>query len=79
MAEKKTWIVTTSGDRPLGDIKKKLDEAGFKVDQVLEHVGCITGEASDDAAARARSIPGVTDVSPDVPIDIGPPDSPVTW
>lgn len=79
MAETKKWVVTTSGDRSLSDVKKELTEAGFAIDQVLDEIGVITGSAGDDDAERLRSVPGVTDVSPDSPIDIGPPDEPVTW
>ncbi len=79
MAKKKIWVVTTSGDRPLSDIKKKLTESGFAVEQVLDEIGIIIGSASDDVAERLRSVPGVADVSPEAPVDIGPPDSPVTW
>jgi hypothetical protein len=79
MGKKKKWVVTTTGDRPVGDVKKSLTKSGFTVEQVLEEIGCITGEASDDVAERLRSVPGVADVSPETPIDIGPPDSPVTW
>jgi len=79
MTNHKNWVVTTSGDRPLGDVEKKLIETGFAVDQVLGEIGCITGTASDDMAERLRVIPGVADVSPDHPIDIGPPDAPGTW
>lgn len=79
MAEEKKWVVTTSGETPLSDVKKKLTEAGFAVDQVLDAIGTITGSAGEDVAERLRSIPGVSDISPDSPIDIGPPDAPVTW
>jgi hypothetical protein len=79
MRESKKWIVTTSGDRPLSDVMKDLEEIGFASDQVLDEIGCITGTASDDIAKRARAISGVADVSSDEPVDIGPPDTPVTW
>jgi hypothetical protein len=79
MAETRKWVVTTSGDRPLSDVKKELTEAGFAVDQVLDEIGVVTGSAGDDVAERLRSVPGVTDVAPDSSIDIGPPDAPVTW
>ena len=79
MASGKRWIVTTSSDRSLGDVRKNLSETGFAVDQVLDEIGCITGSASDDVATQMRGIPGVADVSPEIPIDIGPPDAPVTW
>lgn len=79
MAKKKKWVVTATGERPLADVRKSLTESGFTVEQVLDEIGCITGAASDDVAARLRSVPGVGDVSPDAPADVGPPDSPVTW
>lgn len=79
MAKKKRWVVTTSGDRPLSDIKKKLAGSGFAVEQVLDEIGCIIGAASDDVVERLRSVPGVADISPEPTVDIGPPDSPVTW
>ena len=79
MANKMRWVVTTSGDRSLSDVKKSLTTAGFAVEQVLDEIGCITGSASDDVANAVRAIPGVVDVSRETPIDIGPPDAPVTW
>ena len=79
MAESKQWIVTTNGERSLADVKKELTAAGFKVGQVLDEIGCITGTARESVVEKSRSIPGVADVSPDEPIDIGPPDAPVTW
>jgi hypothetical protein len=79
MATAKNWVVTTSADRPINDIAKDLKEAGFDVGHVLEEVGSITGAAAEEAVAKLRSIRGVVDVSPDSPIDIGPPDSPETW
>ena len=78
MAESKRWVVTTSGDRPLNDVARDIEAAGFAIDQVLEAVGIITGSATDSVAEAVRTIPGVTDVSPDVPVDIGPPDSEIS-
>ena len=79
MAKKKKWIVTTSSDRPISDIKKELVDSGFTVDQVLDEIGSIIGSADNDVAKRLRAIRGVADVSPDTPINIGPPDAPETW
>lgn len=81
MSECKKWIVTTSGDRTLKEVEENLTETGFEVDQVLDEIGCITGTASDDTAKRLRTIPGVVDVAPAEvpPVDIGPPDAPITW
>jgi len=79
MAEEKGWIVTTSSERAIKDIASDLRNAGFSVGRVLEEVGSITGAAADETITRLRAIPGVVDVSPDRPIDIGPPDSGDTW
>jgi hypothetical protein len=79
MPQSKTWIVTTSADRPIKDVANDLNKAGFTVKQVLEEIGSITGAAAAEAAERARSIAGVVDVSEDVPVDVGPPDSPTSW
>ncbi|PYP86430.1 MAG: hypothetical protein DMF61_13170 [Blastocatellia bacterium AA13] len=78
MPEKKHWIITASGDRSLRDLKKKLTESGFTVDQELEEIGIITGTADDRIAEKVRLIPGIADVSPDIPVEIGPPDA-ATW
>jgi hypothetical protein len=79
MAKNKTWVVTTSGDRPIHEVKKDLDKHGFTVGEVLGEIGVITGSGNDAVAEKLRKIPGIADVSPDVPISIGPPDAPVTW
>ena len=79
MTEKNGWIITTSGDRPLKEVAREIEETGFNVGEVMDEIGCITGAGSEDVAERLRTIRGVTDVSPDQPIDIGPPDSSLTW
>ena len=79
MAKAKTWIITTDGKRPVQDIAKDLAAAGFVAGQVLEEIGTITGSAADSAVTKLRNVRGVQDVSPDTPIDIGPPDAPETW
>ena len=79
MAKGKRWNITTSGDRPLKDIKKDVKKAGFSVDQAHEEIGIITGAGSDAVAKKLKGIPGVTDVSPEKDIDIGPGDSSDTW
>ena len=79
MANEKRWIVTTSGDRSINDVQNELQEKGFKVDEVYGEIGSISGEGDDDVADTARGISGVVDVSPEEPIDIGPPGSDETW
>lgn len=79
MPKHKTWIITTSGQRSTKDVAKDLRAKGFTVDQVLDEIGTITGAGDDAVVAKVRKVDGVSDVSPDHPIDIGPPDAPTTW
>jgi len=78
-APTKSWVVTTSNDRPVAEIAKDLSAAGFSVDQTLEQIGVITGRTDDKAVGKLRAVRGVTDISPDIPVDIGPPHSRDTW
>jgi len=78
MASNKNWIVTTTG-KDLNNIKKQLEENGFAVNQVMTEIGIITGTASEAVVNKCRTLPGVTDISPDTDINIGPPGSPATW
>ena len=75
MAESKRWVVTTSGDRPLKDAVRDIEAVRFEIDRVLEEIGIITGSATDSVAESVRAIRGVTDVSPDEIVDVGPPDA----
>jgi hypothetical protein len=79
MANKQNWVITTSGEHSFSEIKKKVTETGFTVDQVLNEIGCIIGSATDDVVEKLREIPGVFDVSPEPgPINIGPPDASIS-
>jgi hypothetical protein len=77
-AESESLVITVSGDRPIKDVARDLRAAGFKVGQVLETVGVVTGSAHAGSADRLRRVKGVTDVSADHPVSIGPPGSPVS-
>ena len=72
-------IITISGDRPIQDVAKDLAAAGLKGGQTLEEIGSITGSADDYAVPKLRKVRGVADVSPDLSVDVGPPDSRNTW
>ena len=71
-------VVTLTGDRPMHEVAGKLKAAGLTVDQVLTSTGIVTGSAHPDAAKRLRKVRGVADVSPDHPVDIGPPGAPIS-
>ena len=79
MAETKRWTITVSTDRPIRDIAKDLANAGLIGGKILKEIGSITGSAKEESAAKLRKVRGVVDVSPDIPVDVGPPDSPITW
>lgn len=75
----RTWIITTDGSRPMHELARDLAAAGLEAGHVLEDIGVITGSATEAAAGRLRGVPGVLDVSPDQPVDVGPPGSNDTW
>jgi hypothetical protein len=79
MPGKKTWIITTSEDRSIREIVTELRKAGFAVGEVHDQIHSISGDADESVARKVRSIRGVVDVSPDRPIDIGPPGSSDSW
>ena len=74
----KHWIITASEDRPLRDIVKDLEGAGLTVGEINDEIQSVTGSAAEEAAEKMRAVKGVVDVTPDEPIDIGPPGSD-TW
>jgi hypothetical protein len=55
----------------IGDVRR--------LGHVPGEIGSIVGNAHEDAVEKVRSIRGVVDVSPDMPVDVGPPGSPDTW
>ncbi len=76
--KKQPLVITISSGRPIHDVANDLRAAGLEVDQILESIGSVTGSANPDAVDRLRRIPGVADVSPDHPINIGPPGAPIS-
>lgn len=79
MADKKRWIVTLSRSRPLSEVQRDLEAAGFKVGDVLEEIGIVTGSCADKEAGRLKTIDGVAAVEPETKVDIGPPGQTDTW
>ena len=80
MSAKKTWIVLTSGDEPLQKIAEKLEEKGFTVESTLDAIGQIVCQGSEEEKEEALKIKGVTDIfASHDDINIGPPDSDLTW
>ncbi|GAA4750832.1 hypothetical protein [Flavisolibacter ginsenosidimutans] len=79
MPEKKQWIVVTSGDQSLNDIAKELEKKGFTIDSKLEAIGQIVGTGTEDMKTQAMKIKGVSSIEPSHEINIGPPNSDLTW
>jgi 3-hydroxyisobutyrate dehydrogenase-like beta-hydroxyacid dehydrogenase len=71
-------VITLSGDRPIREVAADLRAAGLDVDHVLEAIGSVTGSSHSRNMKRLRQVRGVADVSPDHPVDIGPPGAPVS-
>ncbi|WP_132053029.1 hypothetical protein [Pseudocnuella soli] len=63
-ADKKNWIVIASGDRPLTEISDELSGKGFKVGQVLEAIGQITGESDAEVSKDELQVAGVAEIVP---------------
>lgn len=76
--KRKNLVVTVSGDHPIHEVAGKLKAAGFKVDQVMDAIGVVTGSAPATSVAKMRKVSGVADVSVDHPVNIGPPGAPVS-
>ena len=73
MSDKPTWIITASGDRPVAELVADLRKAGLVVGTLMAEIGVITGQCTPAQATALRKVAGVADVSPDAPVDIGPP------
>ena len=79
MPDIRHWTVTTSNERPIAEVTQALSKAGFKIDQVLDEIGVVSGRGTPAAIAKLRRLRGIADISPVVSVDVGPPDSPHTW
>jgi uncharacterized protein with ACT and thioredoxin-like domain len=79
MAKGKRWIVTTNTSRSLEEVVKDLRAAGLQSVKILETMGVVTGTAAAAAVQKLRKVHGVSDVSADAPVSVGPPDSRKTW
>ena len=79
MTQPKRWVVTTSPDHAFDEVARELASRGFTIEQQMDAIGVVVGSAHDDVAEGLKGVKGVTDVSPDAPIDIGPPGSSETW
>ena len=79
MTQPRRWVVTTSPDHAFGEVTRELANRGFSIEEKMDAIGVVVGSAHDDVAEALKAVKGVTDVSPDTPVDIGPPDSPDTW
>jgi hypothetical protein len=71
--QKQAYVVTVSGDRPVHEVARDLKASGLEVDQVMDAIGVVTGSAESAKLAKLRKVKGVTDVSADQAVDIGPP------
>jgi hypothetical protein len=75
MAQKKSLVITTSGQRSIHDVARDLKKEGFDVEQVLDSINVVTGKGHAGSEHKLRSVNDVIDVSEDNPVDIGPPGS----
>ena len=76
--QKQQLVITVSSERSIHEVASDLQKAGLEVDQVLEFIGSVTGSAAAQSVEQLRRVRGVTDVSADHPVDVGPPGAPVS-
>jgi len=67
------WIVTTSAERTIAQVTAEIGKAGLRVGEVMAEIGVITVHGSASAARKLKGRPGIADIAPDGPVDIGPP------
>ncbi|MFB9867745.1 hypothetical protein [Vreelandella sulfidaeris] len=79
MPKVELWIVTISSEHSINEIAPRLRDEGLTIRDLMEEIGCITGEADNDAVERIRCLEGVIDIAPDTPMGIGPPGANETW
>jgi hypothetical protein len=72
MQDKLSWIITATGDRPVGELVDDLRKAGLVVGNLLAEIGVVTGRCTNDQAVALRKVAGVADVTPDAPVGIDP-------
>ena len=68
------WIITVTGDCPVADLVADLRKAGLAVASVLAEIGVVSGQCTSVQATGLRKVAGVADMSPDAPVNPGPPD-----
>jgi hypothetical protein len=66
------WTTASEKDNAFFEVQRSASGKDFTA------IGVVTGSALPASVAKMRKIPGVTDVSSDHPVDIGPPGAPVS-
>ncbi len=74
----KEWVVTLGAGTEASQARAALAKAGLRIEHVLGEIGVITGHGGAELGEALRKIKGVADVAEQAPIDVGPPDSPVS-
>lgn len=73
------WIVTLAGDESPTQMAERLRARGFVVDQVLEAVGVITGQAAASTVEQLRALPGLQSIEPEQQIQLPDSSADLTW
>ena len=73
------WIITVKEGTNIQELTKKITLEGFKVDQVMDQIGCITGSADLKIIQKIRPFDEIVDISQNSSISLGDSDSSITW
>jgi hypothetical protein len=66
--QKSNWIITVDEGESVQAVAEKLGNRGMAVSQILEFTNTVVASGDEAAAADARTVAGVVDVSPDHPM-----------
>ena len=73
MGTTSTWVITTSGQPPLAEVRRTVLQVGGALQSSLDELGVLLVQGSATQAAAWRKLVGVVAVEADHAVDIGPP------
>jgi len=72
------WTVTIAPGTSIHEVAASLRDSGLTITDVFDAIGVINGHASNATLPKLQGVSGVVDVSPNLDINIGPPDAPIS-
>ena len=73
MRKPNTWVITTSGQPPLAEVRRTVLQVGGALQSSLDELGVLLVQGSATQAAAWRKLAGVVAVEAEQAVDVGPP------